>query len=98
MENIMTQRCLLAVSSLVLILAVPAVLHAQENKDRRVEQYQCKDIMRDSGENRDVSIAFLYGFLLGKSGDSSFNLDTVKRQTDAFIERCLSSPTERAMD
>jgi hypothetical protein len=45
-----------------------------------------------------VSIAFLHGFLLGKSASASFNLDKIKQQTDAFIERCLSNPAEKALD
>ncbi|MFZ1189079.1 MAG: hypothetical protein WAO13_15175 [Pseudolabrys sp.] len=48
---------------------------AQDSKDRAIEQYTCKDIMRESGASRDVAIAFLRGFLLGKSGTTKFNLD-----------------------
>lgn len=82
----------------VLVATNPAILLAQDSKDRRVEQYECRDIMRDSGVNRDVSVAFLHGYLLGKSGSSAFNLDAVKQQTDAFIEHCLSNPSEKAVD
>ena len=71
---------------------------AQDSKDRAVEQYLCKDIMRDSGANRDVAIAFLHGFLLGKSGTSKFNLDVVHKQTDDFTELCLSRPDDKAID
>jgi hypothetical protein len=71
---------------------------AQDTKDRAVEQYLCKDVMRDSGANRDVAIAFLHGFLLGKSGNSKFNLDAVRKQSDDFVEFCLSHPDEKAVD
>ena len=71
---------------------------AQDNKDRTVEQYSCKDIMRESGANRDVAIAFLRGFMLGKSGSTKFNLDVLHKQSDDFIERCLANPDEKAMD
>jgi hypothetical protein len=96
----MLQR-LAGLSGLALLAAASPAAYAQDNKDnkdRRVEQYECRDIMRDSGANRDVSIAFLHGFLLGKSATSSFNLDAIKQQTDAFIERCLSNPAEKAVD
>ena len=66
--------------------------------DRTVEQYECRDVMRDSGPDRDVAIAFLHGFLLGKSGSSQFNVGKLKQETDAFIERCLNNPTEKAAD
>ena len=75
---------------------VPAL--AQDSKDRTVEQFSCKDIMRESGANRDVAIAFLRGFFLGKSGNTKFNLDVLHKQSDDFIEHCLSNPNEKAMD
>jgi hypothetical protein len=72
--------------------------YTQENGDRTVEQFACKDVMRDSGSSRDVAIAFLHGYLLGKSGNSKFNLDILKKQTDLFIERCLENPNDKALD
>jgi hypothetical protein len=40
----------------------------------------------------------LRGFLLGKSGTTKFNIDTLHKQSDDFIERCLANPDEKAMD
>ena len=71
---------------------------AQVPQDRVIEQYSCKDIMRESGANRDVAIAFLRGFLLGKSGSTKFNIDVLHKQSDEFIERCLGNPDEKAME
>jgi HdeA/HdeB family len=71
---------------------------AQDAKDRSVEQYSCRDVVRESGADRDVAIAFLHGFLLGKSGSSKFNLDVLHKQSHDFIERCLDNLSERALD
>jgi len=71
---------------------------AQQPKVRSVEQYSCKDVIRESGTDREVAIAFLHGFLLGKSGTSTFDLDVLHKQTNDFIERCLDNPGERALD
>ncbi|WP_410962537.1 HdeA/HdeB family chaperone, partial [Salmonella sp. SAL4358] len=60
--------------------------------------YLCKDVVRESGVDRDVAVAFLHGFLLGKSGSAKFNLDALHKQSNAFIERCLDNPSERALD
>jgi hypothetical protein len=88
-------------------IAIAAVLYAgltsnlasaQGSKDRTIEQYTCKDIMRESGASRDVAIAFLRGFLLGKSGGTKFNIDVLHKQSDDFIERCLANPDEKAME
>jgi hypothetical protein len=82
----------------VVIAAGPAIVLAQDTTNRTVEQYTCKDIMRESGSNRDTSIAFLHGYLLGKSGGSEFSIEALTKQTDAFIDRCLDSPNEKAID
>ena len=71
---------------------------AQDANNRTVEQYTCKDVMREHGDNRDVTIAFLHGYLLGKSGQSAFNIDDLHKQTSAFIEHCLDNSGERAVD
>ena len=84
--------------AVLVCLAMLKPVNAQDSSDRTVDQYQCKDVMRDSGVNRDVAIAFLHGFLLGKSGRANFNLDAMHKQTDAFVERCLNSPSEKAVD
>jgi hypothetical protein len=71
---------------------------AQDAKERTVEQYTCKDIMRESGANRDVAVAFLHGFLLGKSGSTNFNVDALHKHSADFIEHCLDNPGEKAID
>ena len=73
-------------------------LYAQNNLDRTVDQYKCRDVMREAGANRDIAIAFLHGFLLGKSGSQNFNLDTLHKQTESFVEHCLSNPDGKAVD
>lgn len=73
-------------------------LSAQDDGKRTIEQYGCKDVMRESGANRDVAIAFLHGYLLGKSGGASFNLQNLRHQTDEFIEICLDHPGDKAVD
>src|SRR5215212_4787327 len=95
----MMARATAFMGSVVFLLAfgLGAAL-AQDAKDRTVEQYLCKDVMRESGVDRDVAIAFLHGFLLGKSGGSKFNLDVLHKQSNDFIERCLDSSSERAVD
>jgi hypothetical protein len=89
-------RWKLAALCCVTFAALPA--SAQDKGNRTIEQYSCKDVMRESGANRDVAIAFLHGFIIGKSGDSRFNVETMRKQTDAFIERCLENPGLKAFD
>lgn len=88
---------LVGVGALLGALNAASVL-AQDNTERAIEQYACKDVLREGGSNREVAIAFLHGFLLGKSGGSKFNLETLTKQTDAFLERCLENPHDKAVD
>ena len=89
----------LFIATVALAAAASAnVASAQNKADRSIEQYTCKDIMRESGASREVSIAFVHGYLLGKAGSTKFNIDDLLKQTDAFVDSCLDNPTEKALD
>ena len=83
--------------SIIFLIALSQSAAGQE-RVRTVEQYACKDVMRERGADRDVAIAFLHGFLLGKSGANKFDLEILYKQSDAFIERCLENPAEPALE
>jgi hypothetical protein len=71
---------------------------AQDTGEHSVDKYTCKEIMRESGADRDAAIAFIHGYLVGKSGGATFNVESLEKQTDAFIDRCLDNPNEKALD
>lgn len=85
-----------ALLAVLVCFAGPAF--AQDKMNRTVDQYKCRDVMREPGANRDIAIAFLHGYLLGKSGTQNFNLDSLHKQTESFIEHCLSNPDGKAID
>jgi len=97
--NVM-QRTFCGSAPLILIAALYATgpSSAQTSTDRAVELFTCKDVMREPNTSREVAIAFLHGFLLGKSGGSKFNVETLEKQTSAFIEQCLDDPKGNAVD
>ena len=82
----------------IALASFASVAAAQDSLNRTIDQYKCRDVMRESGANRDIAIAFLHGFLLGKSGSQNFNLDALNKQTEAFVEHCLSNPEGKAVD
>jgi hypothetical protein len=71
---------------------------SQTSPEREIERFTCKDVMREPNTSREVAIAFLHGYLLGKSGTSKFDVDLLKAQTDAFIDQCLDRPGDKAVD
>ena len=91
------KRTFILVAILVLALNADATF-AQGTSDRSFSQYTCKDIMRESGAPREVTIAFMHGYLLGKTNAAKFNIETLLKQTDAFMDRCLDNPRENALE
>jgi hypothetical protein len=71
---------------------------AQDNGDRTIDQYACKDIIRESGSLREVAIAFLHGYALAKSGNAQFNLNELMKQTDSFLDQCIENPNRKAIE
>ena len=85
-------------ATLIAVLCWTGASSAQTTSDRAVEAFTCKDVMREPNSSREVAIAFLHGFLLGKSGGSKFNVEVLEKQTNAFIEQCLDDPKGNAVD
>ena len=90
-------RTMIAVTTVTLFAAIGSAF-AQDNGDRSTDQYTCKDVMRENGPSRDVAIAFVHGYLLGKENATKFNIEVLEKQTDAFIDYCLNNPNEKALD
>jgi hypothetical protein len=82
----------------ILTSASAAMLPAHATEERAVENYSCKEIMRENGVNRNTAIAFLHGFLLGQSNSSKFSVETLTKQTDAFVDQCLDNPAAKAVE
>jgi hypothetical protein len=94
----MNNSCtMISVATVILSAAIGSAL-AQDNGDRSFDQYTCKDVMRESGENRDVAIAFVHGYLLGKANATKYNVEVLEKQSDAFVDYCLNNPNEKALD
>ncbi len=64
---------------------------------RDLRDNTCKDVMRLSGQDRDVALALAHGYVLGKKGTTKFEVDALARITDQFVEYCLDNPKENAM-
>jgi hypothetical protein len=94
----MNNSCaMIAVATVILSAAIGSAV-GQDSGDRSTDQYTCKDVMRESGENRDVAIAFVHGYLLGKANATKYNIEVLEKQSDAFIDYCLNNPNEKALD
>ena len=70
---------------------------AAEGEVVDMSAYLCKDVMRMSDEERDVTLGVLHGYMLGKKGATSFVSDDLAKVSDEFVEYCLDNPHEKAM-
>lgn len=85
----------LALALLAASVASPAMA---DESDKNLAEYTCKDVMLFSGRDRDVAISVLHGFVLGKSGKTTFNTETMSAGTDRFMDYCLDNPGKKALE
>jgi hypothetical protein len=78
--------------------ATPHAAAAQSTSELAIERFSCRDLLRESGTDRDVAVAFLHGYLLGKAGVTTFARESARAHATDFIERCLDDPKQSAID
>ena len=86
----------------MLFFVLPAMLGfsgtvAADGHVKNLKKITCKTVMKNEGVDQDVAIAFMHGYLMGKSGKT--DIDTVKlgKASDAFIDSCLDNPKSIAL-
>ncbi len=65
---------------------------------REIHHLQCRDLMLTSGSDRDVTLAFLQGYALGKAGVSSADSEKLTLASKMLLERCVDAPASSALD
>lgn len=78
-----------------------ALAHAQEGQTQPtlhdLASYQCKDIMRIGGAERELALGVLHGYIQGSTGRTVYDVDKLSKATDEFVEYCLDNPSEGAL-
>ena len=92
--TIATIRPLAATLAAAMLLATP--LAAQEAESFDIEAAECGDIMILSGIDRDTTLAFMHGYIVGKDGMTGSNATKLAEATDAFMVTCIDSPDANA--
>lgn len=70
---------------------------AEPPKSGDLGEFLCKDVMRMSGEDRQIALGAMHGYLLGKKGTTKYVPDELAKASDAFTEHCLDHPGEKAL-
>jgi len=90
-------RFLAAVTLTLFSLGIGNVFAEEIAKPNDLNDYLCRDIMRLSGEDREVALAILHGYRLGKKDTTQFETQALAEITDRFIDYCLDHPRENAL-
>jgi hypothetical protein len=67
-------------------------------KSTALSSFLCKDVMRMSGEDRQIAIGVMHGYFLGKKGATSYVSESLSKASDDFTEYCLDHPSDKAFD
>jgi hypothetical protein len=82
---------------MVLSLGISVGFAEEPAKPNDLNNYLCKDFMRLSGEEREVALALVHGYRLGKKGTTQYETQALAEITDKFIDYCLDHPSEGAL-
>lgn len=77
------------------VLAPVSALAQQDERD--LDNIECREIMILSGLDRDTAIAFMHGYLVGQSDDTTFQLSRLTEATEIFLNDCLDKPDANAV-
>lgn len=97
MMNAVRGAAVAAFGSISAIFAL-APAAAQPKTEVTIDRYSCRELLRESGTDRDVAVSFIHGYILGKAGATKLNIETVRKHTNQFIERCLDNPQAGALE
>ena len=89
---------LMARVPMTVLVSGAADVSAEEKAGMKdLNDYLCKDVMRLSGEDREVTMGLVHGYRLGKKGVTTFDIQTLAEITDKFMDYCLDNPNEKAL-
>ena len=71
---------------------------AEEDETADIGKLTCREVVLQTGSDRPTTIAFLHGFLLGKSGGTVINVDKMVEATESMLESCIDEPSAIAID
>jgi hypothetical protein len=79
------------------VLAGTAAAAEPADQKRDFSVLSCKEVMRLSGTDRDITLAFAHGYMLGRKDTTRYDVDALAQVTDQFIDYCLDHPAENAL-
>lgn len=91
------RRLLTTATTFTLLFSSAAAIAAEPSTKKDLNDYVCKDVMRLSGVDREISLALVHGYRLGKMGTTEFDVQALSDLTDRYIDYCLDNPNDNAL-
>ncbi|MGK7939625.1 MAG: HdeA/HdeB family chaperone [Crocosphaera sp.] len=57
----------------------------------------CKDLLLMEGDQRDSTLVFFHGVMLGRSQTTMLDSEKISNQTDKVLEMCIARPNSKLM-
>ena len=57
----------------------------------------CKDLLLMEGDQRDSTLVFFHGVMLGRNNTTMLDSEKISNQTDKVLEMCIAKPESKLM-
>ena len=91
------RNLLTAAVTSALLVGGSAALAEEPSTQKDLSAFVCKDLMRQSGSERENALALVHGYRLGKMNTTQYEIETLSDLTDRFIDYCLDNPNDKAL-
>lgn len=89
-----TKFCVPTILLTLLSMTIPASrIEALERLD--LTTVSCKDMLLMEGDQRDSTIVFFHGMMIGKNGSTVLDAQTLSNTTDKVLEHCVNNPQDK---
>lgn len=89
-----TKFCIPTILLTLLSMTIPASrIEALERLD--LTTVSCKEMLLMEGDQRDSTIVFFHGMMIGKNGSTVLDAETLSNTTDKVLEHCVNNPQDK---
>ncbi len=57
----------------------------------------CKDLLLMEGDQRDSTLVFFHGIMIGRNNTTMLDSEKITNQTDKVLEMCIAKPASKLM-
>ncbi len=71
------------------------VTQTNHTRDLPVATLTCRELLQANGQERDLLLAMMHGYMAGKRGLQSVDTVEMSFVTDMVIDHCIQAPSDR---